>query len=560
MAQLTRRTLLGFHHITEHWREQDRAMLERLQPDWGKIVLLGSDEKVPHLDTIGKCTRHIVIRHYKLSEMLMGEHPSTPNYGNRYFKDATDAQDVAHKHAAFILKIAVGIAAQGFDLRNFWFEGINEPQLWAGETPDLVDVYYSTLASDLHALGMARFGFPLNLMAFNFGIGWPGNYGVKDHVPDWRPFWRTHAAMLPTDRVGVHLYFGIGGTSDPTWLWHSGSFLFCPWTDVRIVATEGGCDNGVNGNHYAGWQDIPSRTFDDKVQAYVNMLADLDQQAMRDSRMDGILIFTHDYQDNMWQKFNTQNDVLLAKYVPYLAGQVTINMLGDFRTARWERLLAPIAADLGVPLKVAATVLALESGGDPAIVSSAGAVGLMQVMPGEIIAGRPEAALLLNPQINMREGCEILADNLLWYKQDLALALAAYYVGVGTVDKTGTKSAAAQQYLSRFKAVWTELFPGDACPINTSFNPPPIPNPTPADIYAALVEQGDAHQVIQFNPTAALQKHIFADGFVPNSPEFEGTGALAGYIVQRSEQLGGTEVRYYYVPIERWDEVKYALR
>src|SRR5947208_271713 len=36
----------------------------------------------------------------------------------------------------------------------------------------------------------------------------------------------------------------------------------------------------------------------------------------------------------------------------------------------------------------------------------------------------------------------------------------------------------------------------------------------------ALLAEGQKRQVIQFNPNAALQKQVFADGFVPNSSEF----------------------------------------
>ncbi len=67
---------------------------------------------------------------------------------------------------------------------------------------------------------------------------------------------------------------------------------------------------------------------------------------------------------------------------------------------------------------------------------------------------------------------------------------------------------------------------------------------SPAD---ALLAAGEQHQVIQFNPNAALQKRIFADGFVPNSPEFSVIINGAGYSGQRAENLGSGQVRVYYV-------------
>jgi hypothetical protein len=65
-------------------------------------------------------------------------------------------------------------------------------------------------------------------------------------------------------------------------------------------------------------------------------------------------------------------------------------------------------------------------------------------------------------------------------------------------------------------------------------------------------------QVIQFNPDAALQKRIFNDGFVPNSPEFDVEAAGARYVGQRAEHLGTGEVRVYYVKVGEWDKVAYA--
>ncbi len=64
---------------------------------------------------------------------------------------------------------------------------------------------------------------------------------------------------------------------------------------------------------------------------------------------------------------------------------------------------------------------------------------------------------------------------------------------------------------------------------------------------ATLLAQAEQHQVIQFNPDAALQKRIFADGFVPNSPEFQTSTGGTTYTAQRAENLGNGIVRVYYV-------------
>jgi soluble lytic murein transglycosylase-like protein len=72
------------------------------------------------------------------------------------------------------------------------------------------------------------------------------------------------------------------------------------------------------------------------------------------------------------------------------------------------------------PLLIAA-IIQLESGGDPAAISKNGAVGLMQVMPGDgkalafqCVAGpcfsdRPSTGVLLNPEYNISYGTELLS-------------------------------------------------------------------------------------------------------------------------------------------------------
>jgi hypothetical protein len=73
-----------------------------------------------------------------------------------------------------------------------------------------------------------------------------------------------------------------------------------------------------------------------------------------------------------------------------------------------------------------------------------------------------------------------------------------------------------------------------------------------------LIAAAAEAQVIQFNPNAALQKRIFADGFVPNSPEFEIDFDDVRYVAQRAEHLKTGKVRVYYVPEGDWTRVSYV--
>lgn len=81
-----------------------------------------------------------------------------------------------------------------------------------------------------------------------------------------------------------------------------------------------------------------------------------------------------------------------------------------------------------------------------------------------------------------------------------------------------------------------------------------------APLDAMLLAEGRKHQVIRFNPDAALQKRIFDDGFVPNSEEFEVISAGTTYLAQQAEHLGTGAVRVYYVARGDWGNVRFAQR
>ena len=85
----------------------------------------------------------------------------------------------------------------------------------------------------------------------------------------------------------------------------------------------------------------------------------------------------------------------------------------------------------------------------------------------------------------------------------------------------------------------------------------PVPGDPHADKLLAAAAQA---QVLQFNPQAALQKRIFADGFLPNSPEFEIDLSGVRHVAQRAEHLGTGKVRVYYVPKGDWSRVRYVQR
>jgi soluble lytic murein transglycosylase-like protein len=92
-----------------------------------------------------------------------------------------------------------------------------------------------------------------------------------------------------------------------------------------------------------------------------------------------------------------------------------------------------------------------ESGWQASVVSSAGAVGVMQVMPATAAVDGPK---LLNRDVNLYDpgdnidlGTAIIKHNLDAYHDDLAKALCAYYAGGGAVTEWATMRADCRHYV-----------------------------------------------------------------------------------------------------------------
>lgn len=75
-----------------------------------------------------------------------------------------------------------------------------------------------------------------------------------------------------------------------------------------------------------------------------------------------------------------------------------------------------------------------------------------------------------------------------------------------------------------------------------------------------MLALGEEKQAIQLNPAAALQKRIFADGFVPTSAEFDGEYFGETWVGQRAEHLHTGVVRVYFAPTWDYNRVEYIER
>ncbi len=101
----------------------------------------------------------------------------------------------------------------------------------------------------------------------------------------------------------------------------------------------------------------------------------------------------------------------------------------------WDGAVEPLAARHGVPADVVRRVMQQESGGRTGLVSSAGAIGPMQVMPGtfmEVARRHGITGSITDPQANIEAGVAYLAEQLRTFGSE-DLAAAAYNAGPGRV-------------------------------------------------------------------------------------------------------------------------------
>lgn len=108
----------------------------------------------------------------------------------------------------------------------------------------------------------------------------------------------------------------------------------------------------------------------------------------------------------------------------------------------YEQIVSAHARNYDLEPALLAAVIYTESRFDPDAVSSAGAVGLMQLLPetAKGIALRTGGARfvlsdLRDPEINVRYGSWYLDHLRDRYDGDMRLALAAYHAGQGNVDR-----------------------------------------------------------------------------------------------------------------------------
>jgi len=175
---------------------------------------------------------------------------------------------------------------------------------------------------------------------------------------------------------------------------------------------------------------------------------------------------------------------------PVVAGSVAFLMLGlaGFWAGRglgrapgsgeYRETIGRWCAEYGVNPDLAAAVVEVESGGRPRAVSSAGALGLMQLMPLTANAMATELGLpaptrgdMFTPGFNIRLGVYYLGKLRRRFRDERVFVIAAYHAGPTSVDRWRRRradlsasgvieecaSSATRHYVRKVLARWGEI-------------------------------------------------------------------------------------------------------
>lgn len=331
--------------LSVHWIPAHRGSLAgRSERDWfalwdpAFVKIVTDDETVPYLEDV-PVTAQIVVRNYPLSELghdrgfmrglesvpaalpqtgagrdRMSAGPGAFASGPLYWDPesrqtvrglTSNPEALGAEHAATCNRIAQWCEGRGVPRARLVFEGLNEPMLWSVEPPSQVARYYRQFLISLHSFG-------LHGVCGNFGVGWPGNGGVKDAPVDWTPFKPMIAAMTQGDYLGLHEYWNMAGPGE-NWRWWAGRYEQCPY-NVPILITECGIDTGVAGQPGGSWANLPGQ-MTERAKRYVDELAWYWQRCRADGRIQGICPFTYDRGTDTWIQFDIRNEDFLKEMI-----------------------------------------------------------------------------------------------------------------------------------------------------------------------------------------------------------------------------------------------------
>lgn len=146
-------------------------------------------------------------------------------------------------------------------------------------------------------------------------------------------------------------------------------------------------------------------------------------------------------------------DLLNSSTAAYAATDAYRTMqTAGYTSADLDAYFQEAAATYNLPVNLLKAVAKQESNFQSDVVSSSGAVGIMQLMPGT--ASYLGVTDSYDPYQNIMGGAKLLAQLSEHYQGDLSLTLAAYNAGSGAVDKYGgiPPYTETQNFVAKIKA------------------------------------------------------------------------------------------------------------
>lgn len=149
-------------------------------------------------------------------------------------------------------------------------------------------------------------------------------------------------------------------------------------------------------------------------------------------------------------------DAFVAKQASFAAGQFPAIGAAQNVDSGTDAIIDKASRRYGIDSGLIRAVIQAESNFNPRAVSSAGAQGLMQLMPAT--ARGLGVTDSFDPEQNVMAGTRFLKDMLRRYNGNLDEALAAYNWGPGNVDKHGsdTLPRETRAYLAKVKGYYAQ--------------------------------------------------------------------------------------------------------
>ncbi len=140
-------------------------------------------------------------------------------------------------------------------------------------------------------------------------------------------------------------------------------------------------------------------------------------------------------------------------------GSTGISPIFSPQVQYWASQIVAWAKPFGLDPDIVATIMQIESCGDPQAVSHAGAQGLFQVMPFHFTAGE----VMLDPDTNARRGMAYYAERLQQTSGNVFQAFAGYNGGhVAAAGNWSTWANETQRYYTWSKGIYEDAKSGAA--------------------------------------------------------------------------------------------------